>query len=405
MPEFTYTAINMGGTSSRGKIRAADKASALEAVIASGLTPTHIQEATARSQIFDWLKYKQKDFTPADAGHFSGDLHRLLHSGFSMRQALDVIAISAETKAVKTLAKDAADQISKGGRLSYVIEEAGGSTAVALSGLVRAGEMGGNLEDILASAAASFQKGAEFREKITSALIYPAIIGFLISMTLILFFSFILPQLEPLFAGAEDKLPRSTQFLLAFGRFFEMGLPLMLLGLVGLIMAARFIPGISDGLKKTGGRVALSRMSGGVSRLTNYATYARIMSLLIGSGVPAPNAHMISAQACSNALIKSDLLELSQSLREGRALAKCLEPLPRVPELLTNMTRVGESSGKLSAALGDAADILERRAARRMERLLAALTPMITIVLGLIVAVVVGALFMGISSLTDVSAF
>ena len=110
----------------------------------------------------------------------------------------------------------------------------------------------------------------------------------------------------------------------------------------------------------------------------------------------------ISAEGLGNIYMRDRLSSYTVELRQGTLLSDVIKVTKHTPELLIRMTYLGEKSGKLGPALIDAAGILERKAQTRTDRLLSALTPIITIVLGLIVALVVGALFVGIASLTDV---
>lgn len=402
MPLFAYKAQTIGGQTISGQIDAHDRHSAIDMILSSGQTPIKLKKVREGSDWRSWFQYRSKDLTSADVGTLSQDLSRLLASGFSLHQALQMVAVSTESKPTRIFAETCADHVSKGGNLSEVLGQQSGGPVRALAGLVQAGEASGELETILMQAGESFEKASAFKEKLASALIYPMIILFMISLTLIVFFSFVLPRLEPLFEDVGDRLPLATKLLLAFGAFMEVWIVWLLFGvLIGFALLQLF-PSFKTRFKFWWDRKTLGRLGMGVPRLSGYASYARTLGLLLNSGVPLTVANQVSADGLRNTALSKELSELTSELREGQPLSERLEHVGTTPDVLVRMSFLGEKSGKLGPALIDAAGILERKAQSRTERLLAALTPSITIFLGLLVTLVVGSLFLGIASLTDV---
>jgi|GEM_PF-1498314 len=402
MAEFSYSARKVDGDTVSGTVEARDKHGALEVILAGGQTPIRIKQQKAQGGGLSWLQREERFMSARDAGIFCQDLARLLGSGFSLHQALQLVAVSTESKAAKALAGKAADHVSKGGSLSDVLSREKGGAVQALAGLAKAGEAAGRLETILKNASENFSASAAFKDRLTSALIYPVIILFMIAMTLIVFFTFVLPRLEPLFDGVGDRLPAATRWLLAFGKFCETGLPWLLAGLLAGFIAMQMMPRAKAGFTGFLHGIALGRLGFGGARLAGFAGFSRTLGLLINSGVPVASGVKVAAQAVSNQKLAEILSELSGGLREGQSLSRGMEETGLTPEVLVRMSYLGERSGKLGPALIDAAGIIERKAQMRTDRLLAALTPGLTILLGVTVALVVGALFMGIASLTEV---
>lgn len=385
-----------------GVIEAETKSLALDALLSRGLTPLRLSVVNGKMSFGEWLKPAPKQFSVKDASEFSGDIARLLASGFSLHQALQMTAVSASTKPARALAQRASEGVQKGGSLHNLLVKEPGGPAQALAGLVQAGETSGRLEDVLKDASNSFNTSSEFKEKLGSALIYPAIIMFMISMTLVIFFAFVLPRLEPLFDDVGDRLPMMTKVLLGFGNFCEIWGPWLVLGVLALFVGMQIRPAIKRGVKLRFDRLLLGRLGLGGPRLAGFATYSRTLGLLINSGVPLPSANTVASGAVANLALSKKFMALTERLRGGDNLSTLLEELPETPEVLTRMSVIGERSGKLGLALTDAAGILERSARTRTDRLMAALTPAVTLLLGLIVALVVGSLFLGLASLTEI---
>ena len=402
MPLFSYKAKTATGQSVFGQIEARDKVSALDMIMSGGQTPIQLKEVGQTSDWKSWFQYQPQHLSAADVGAFSQDLARLLGSGFSLHQALQMVVVSTDSKRVQTLAGICADHVSKGGALSHILAKETGGPVQALAGLVKAGEASGELEIILMSAGSSFQAASEFREKLASSLIYPMIILFMISLTLIVFFSFVLPRLEPLFEGIDDRLPLATRMLLGFGNFMEIWMPwLMAVGLL-LFIGIQVSSPLRARIQRWRDKLVLGRLGLGVPVLTGFASYARTLGLLINSGVPLPSANAVAAGGQKNKVLSEAFVSLTPVLREGQSLSSELQAITLTPDLLVRMTSLGERSGRLGPSLIDAAGILERKAQTRTDLLLAALTPAITIFLGLLVTLVVGSLFLGIATLTDV---
>ncbi len=402
MPRFSYKVQGTDGRPQTGIVEAASKSGALETLLARGQTPLRLHLVGDRAEFQNWLKPAPKEFSVKDAAEFSGDLARLLASGFSLHQALQMTAVSAGSKPARALAEKAAERVQKGGSLHSVLANETSGPALALAGLVQAGETVGQLETVLLDASGSFGASADFKEKLGSALIYPAIVLFMISLTLLVFFTMVLPRLRPLFEDGGVKLPAMTKALLGFGEFCEVWGPWLALGLVVLLIAMQMRPALKCKVKRFFDRVLLGRIGMGGPKLVGFAAYARTLGLLVNSGVPLPAANSVAAGAVANLVLSEKFESLTTQLRGGKNLSDLLGGLPEAPELLVRMSVIGERSGKLGPALTDAAGILERSARTRMERLMAALTPAITIILGIIVALVVGALFLGLASLTEI---
>jgi len=402
MPVFVYKARTSGGKLISGQIDATNKSAALDAILSGGQTPISLRQNKKSQDWKAWFQSRERDLTAADAGAFAQDLSRLLSSGFSLHQALQMVAVSSESKRAQDLAQRSADHVGKGGALSDILRKEPGGAAQALSGLTQAGEASGELTAILLDAAENFNASADFRERLVSALIYPMIILFMISMTLIVFFSFVLPRLQPLFEGVDDRLPLATKVLLSFGHFCEIWLPwILLVGLISFV-GLQLMPKLKDKLAQHIHGWFLGAIGMGAPRLAGFASYSRTLGLLINSGVPLATASHVAAGGVGNKKLCVLLEDMSGSLREGQKLSQTLTMSGLAPDVLLRMSYLGERSGKLGPALIDVAGILERKARTRTDRLLAALTPSITIFLGLLVALVVGALFLGIASLTDV---
>jgi len=402
MTRFSYKVQGNDGRSQTGIVEAGSKSGALEVLLSRGQTPLKLHVVGDKAEFQNWFKPAPKEFSVKDAAEFSGDLARLLSSGFSLHQALQMTAVSAGSKQARSLAEKCAEQVQKGGSLHSVLATETSGPALALAGLVQAGETAGHLEKVLHDASSSFGASAEFKEKLGSALVYPAIILFMISLTLLIFFTMVLPRLRPLFDDVGDRLPTMTKALLGFGQFCEIWGPWIALDFLALLIGMQARPALKRKVKRVFDRILLGRLGMGGPKLAGFAAYARTLGLLVNSGVPLPAANSVAAGAVANIVLCEKFEGLSAPLRGGNNLSDLLGNFSEAPELLVRMTVIGERSGKLGPALTDAAGILERSARTRMERLMAALTPVVTIILGIIVALVVGALFLGLASLTEI---
>ena len=261
--------------------------------------------------------------------------------------------------------------------------------------MIRAGEAAGALATILRSLADLADRRARSAKAVRAALTYPAILAVTAAVSIATLFTVVLPQLEPLFEGAGDRLPTMTIVVLAASRLFrEYGLfALGALILAGL--AIRMSLNTPETRRAFHGLLLRLPIVGGLIRRIEGGRFARLFSTLIGAGLPAASALDLAKGGATNMAFAEALQDVRNALVEGRGIAEPLATANIFPAVLLDLARVGEESGRLGEVLGHAANILEEEAENEIQRGIALLAPLLTIGLGGVIAFVIASVVTG----------
>ncbi|KAF0174202.1 MAG: General secretion pathway protein F [Alphaproteobacteria bacterium] len=392
---FRYEARAPSGRIERGVLAATTRDDALARLHRRQLTPLSLKDAE-HVRGGDRLSDKA-------ARDLARSLAQLLRSGLSLTQALRFASeeLSADAAAAATRMREVTEQ---GEPASQALASLDGAEARLLHGVFVAGESSGRLAEALEVAAEAFARAAEMRARIATALIYPAFVIAATIATLGCFLLLVVPTLAQAFEGVEDRLPASTQSLLALSAWLQAN-GLVLLAASGAVAALAIA---SDSVRAAAARiidaVLASPASLEVAAPLEYANFARLAALSLDAGVPSATAFAAAAAGVRNGAIRAQLERAVAAIRVGETPSTALARLARPPRALMRLVLVGEETGRLAEALRNAGALLASDAEQRLQRLGAIAGPIVTLVLGGLVASVVMSLFLGLLALSDVAA-
>lgn len=401
MPLFQYRALTEQGRPAVGEIAARDRAHAVAMLQASGQLLIGVEEAgnarpssrvLARSRI-----------TPHQVEIITGELATMLHAGLPLDQALGVLIEVADSRGVRDMLTAVARAVAEGTALSEAMAGQNGVFPAYYLSMVRAGEAGGVLKDVLARLADLLRRSRQARERIRSSLLYPAILLFTAGASMIVLMTVVLPQFKILFADAGDRLPHLTRMVMAVSDGILDSGPLML-----AVLLIVFLLG-AQALRRPAARLArdrwLLRMPGFGSLVTRsaIARFARTLSTLHSNGVPLPQAIGLARDTVVNGALAQALDRVRAELTQGRGLTEPLRRTGLFPPLAVHMLHVGEESGHLDEMLSRIADVYDSEVERLVEGLLALLVPVVTLGLGLLIALIIASVLMAILSINDLA--
>jgi type II secretory pathway component PulF len=255
--------------------------------------------------------------------------------------------------------------------------------------LVRAGEAGGMLEDVLARIVAFGEQDEEMRGKAVSALIYPAFLSIVSAAAVFILVSFVFPNFIQVFEDFDAKLPAITLLVMGFSGFMGRFWWAVLIGVAILVSAIRAYR------KSPAGRAQLDRLwlrlplvSGLVQRF-EMAKFARTLGTLFDNGVPVLTALKITAETLSNTIIRAEVESLQEAVSEGGSISDGMRKAAHFPPLVVNIFAVGEESGRLGEVTKRLADAYDVEVDRAVKALTALLEPAIIVVMGVIVGFLV----------------
>jgi general secretion pathway protein F len=270
--------------------------------------------------------------------------------------------------------------------------------------MVRAGEHGGNLEATLKRLAEYLASTAAVRQTIVSAMIYPAILlttGFL---SIIFIVVFVLPEFGPLFSQAGRTPPSAMRIALETGTFlasYGWLVAVLAAGAVLLLRRHSTLPAFRSWRDHTLLRLPLI---GDLVVKSQVERFSRTLSTLLVNGVGLPQALLLTSETLNNSVVANAVSETAARLKEGEPLAARLRQTGVFPQLALDMLRVGEETGSLEEMLLQQAELYEREVRHSVDRLLSLLVPVMTVLMGLVVAGLIASILVAILSVNDLAA-
>lgn len=330
------------------------------------------------------------------------ELATLVRAGMPLDRGLRFAVEMANDKPLKSALEHILARVQSGAALSEAVHEYGLFPGY-YSGMLRAGEAGGNLHYVMDQLTDYLDRIHTLRETVRSALIYPAILLVMLVATIIVMFGLVLPKFRPLFEDLGSDVPLLTRAFLACGDFVEaywwLGLLATFLAVVVFRVRLRD-PAFRrrwDGVKL---RIPLI---GGIITNVETARFARTLSMLVAGGLPLTEAMRIVHDAMTNTVFRDANEAVTKGLREGGSLANGIARTGTFPALAVQLIQVGEEAGRLDGVLGELATTLERDTQRSIQRLLSLLVPIVTLVLGGIVALVIISILGAFLSVNDLA--
>ncbi|MEA1674693.1 type II secretion system F family protein [Nitrospirillum sp. BR 11163] len=399
MPRYMYSAVSMEGRRSRGGLDADSEAAAIDQLLQRGLRPISVEtEGVSR-----WWR-RAPGLTRAERLSFIRDLANLVSAGIALEPALGLVADQMDRPAAGTLVADLRQRVRAGENLARALERHPKVFPLEFVGLVGAGEQSGSLAAALEHLAVLEADRAQFRQRLTSAMIYPALIALLTLAALALMTGYVLPQFQDLFAGSKAKLPTATLAVLSVGDF--MGhygpgvLAVMAIALLGLLRLYR----------RAEVRLRIDRMAlvatgpfGRLLRDAQLTLYTRTLASLLAGGVPLASALATAGGCMANRALADAADRVRVGVRGGQGLSRAFGSEPLFPTRLVRLIALAEQTASLPQALLDLSKALERERAASLDRALSLLTPTLTLILGGMVGTIFAALISGIMSLNDIA--
>jgi general secretion pathway protein F len=271
-------------------------------------------------------------------------------------------------------------------------------------GMVRAGEAGGALEGSLRKIADYLKRSLAIAEETKSALIYPSLVLVTGIGTVALLLASVVPQFRPMLEQSGSTLPFAAEAVLAVSDLVNGYGTIMLIVLAALALAFRQAlkrPGVQR--RRDALLLRLPKIGEIVAKIET-GRFALTLGTLLGNGVSPLAALKIAREAIGNRAIAAELEPLGAWLKAGKPMAAAIAEARSIPPLAAQLIRAGEESGRLEDMLLKVAEIFDEEAKRSIQRLLALLIPAITILLGIVVAAIVGSLLTAILSVYDIAA-
>jgi len=328
----------------------------------------------------------------AEVMHLSRQLGAFIRAGLPLIEAVHSIGIESSNSSVRTAMLSIELGLRRGDRFSECLDRHPAMFPDFYRGIVRSAELTGELDTVLDQLAGYLERDLDARRKVSSALVYPAVIAVMGLLTVVVLSVYVLPRFQTFFAALHAKLPLPTRILLAVTGFLT-GYWWALLG--GLLLLA-LVVGL--GLQTAGGKQLRARLAlrlpliGVTLRYVLVERFARILSAMVGAGVSLPEALRVAAGSLRNLVFVGALAEVQEAMLRGEGLASPLAASGVFPSTAARMIRVGEETGTLDEQLAATARYYEGELDHRIKKLTSLFEPAVIIVMGALVGFVAIAL-------------
>ena len=392
MPSFTYTALDPNGQTVSGSLAVGSRAEAFRKLEAQALTPVRVVEeakpakagaAAAADRPNVPVKLKR-----AQIILFTEELADLLDGGLQIDQALRVMNERQEAPALRQVSAILREHIREGATVAKALRKASPSFDELYCNLVAAGEVSGTLAPILRRLAQNLVVIAELQAKVTQAMIYPAFLVGACAVLMIVFMTVMVPQITDLLAKSGQKLPFATQMLISFNQFLATWWWVMLSAVVVVALSFKAYLATPGGLLWWHRTKLQIPLFGPVIATRFYAQFAHSMGSLVGNGVPLLNSIRLVSKISANLFIQGLLARVNGLVAEGASLSHSLKKVGHFPMMLVDMIAVGEQTGEIGKSLEKAALRYDKELDKRIKRMTAMISPIIILIMAVVVGVV-----------------
>lgn len=399
MTLYRYTAVTPTGDTLEGQMEADSADEVIARVQEAGNIPLSAVEADAAAGSGLRGLLRKQDMTPRQVAAFTDQLATLLGAGQPLDRALQILLDLPEGDKAKKLIGRVRDMVREGASLSDALEAQHGSFTRLYINMVRAGEIGGTLERTLRRLAEYMERTQKLRSSVISALIYPAILVVAVLGAIFMLLVFVVPQFVPMFEDMGAELPLMTRAVLALGDLLT-GWWWALIGAV-LLLVVWFQRQLAQPESRRAWDERFLRMGllGSLLLRLDTARLARTLGTLLQSGVPLLQALSIGRNVLTNTVLAEAVDQAAELVKTGDGLAWALGQQKRFPKLALQMIAVGEESGELDTMLLKVADTFDNETRATIDRLLAALTPVLTLVMAISVGLIMMALLLPIMTI------
>ncbi len=389
---YRYKARDRYGRAVGGQMIAASDAEVASSLKAKGLTPFSIEEIEDKSSGSFWDRFRK--FKQSDVVAFTRELYTLTKAGLTLLASLEVIGEQDRNPVLKKIVEGLIQSIRGGASISDSLQRYPKIFSPLYVNMIRAGEVSGRLEQILERLIFIGESEEKLQMRVKAALRYPAIVLSALVLAFLFLTNFIIPRFAKLFTQAGVELPLPTRLLLwMHDAVTKYGWITAIILITAGVLLARF-------LKTPRGQLWRDRLVlklpvfGSLIIKSEMSRFARIMALLIQSGIPALRALEIAAGSSDNKVVVAAIDKIRVSVTEGTSMNEPMKTSGIFPPSVVRMVRVGEETGKIDELLLKVSEYYDMQVDYTVTNLMVLIEPMLIVVLGGMVFVLALGMFL-----------
>ncbi len=325
---------------------------------------------------------------------FNQELAALIHSGLPLLRSLELLMERIENPEFGSILEGVYRQVKSGTSLSEAFASYPDIFPRVYTASILAGEKSGTLEQVIRRFLGYMKISMAIRTKVVSSMIYPALLLLLSFAVVGVLIGYVIPKFTEFYTGFAGQLPIVTQVLITISAFFRKNFILVFLGIFVLIIIFKLYVKTSDKARTTVDRLKLKiPYLGALWTKFSVSQLMRTLHTLLAGGIPLVNAIDVAASAIGNRLISNRLGNVSQSVKEGDPLWSSLQQTGLMTHMSVEMVKVGEETGSLEEMLKNISDFYDEEIETNLNNVLSIIEPVMLIVMGLVIAVILLAMY------------
>jgi type II secretory pathway component PulF len=398
MATFSYKAFDKSGSKIEGQIDASNERDAITLLQKQELMTSEITEVKALSESKSLFT---KKVSLADLEFLTSELSLLLQSGVRIDKGIDIIR---RTKAKPELARMLADvskRLKSGASMAAALEAQNGLFSPLYCNLVGLGEASGNLPEIFDSLAKDLKFKRDLRNKVISALTYPAVIMAVCLLSIFFIFKFVIPRMSTMFNDSTE-LPWYTQLLISLSNWVNANSGLILLAIFSSIIALVILFKNDNFVSRFQQSLLSLPFIRDAIRTLERIRYNSGLAMMLKSGVLLDKGMELSAGNIGNKVLRQELVIARKKVKSGESLTKALQQTSMFPDFFVSLIEVGEESGNLERVFEEIAERSKQEFERFTERVTTLIEPLMILFMGGFVGGIVIVMLMSMVSINDV---
>lgn len=402
MKTYKYSAKNSEGRTVNGSLQASDQNEVVGELRKRNLTIIDVKEsggafaAMARKVVKPGKPRKREELVV-----FTRQLATMIGSGITLLESLQILVEQAETPAFQATLRAVGDDVKQGSDMSRALMKHPKVFSELFVNMVRAGEVSGQIDEILIRLADYLEAAEKLKREIKSAMTYPCISLFLVLAITAFLMVGIVPQFRPIFESLEIELPGLTLFVLAMSDAFRNDGLVVGAGIFAFVMIIGFVKRTKRGAYWFDAMFLKLPVFGPLFRKVALARFSRTFSTLLKSGVPILGCLDIVADTAGNKVVSEAVMGAKEHVREGHSLSEPLAASPVFPPMVTRMIAIGEKSGALEHLLEKIAQFYDEQVSAQVKALTSLIEPLMIAVMGVFVGTIVLAVFLPIFKIQE----
>ena len=404
MTLFFYQAVNTAGETEEGEREALDEASCVQQLQADGYIPIRVKPAKSQAFLGFNLRGGSNKLSNKSIVLLTGELAMLLESGLPLDRSLVVLMdLANDNENLSKLIGRVLEKVKSGVSLADAFEQQTGVFSKFYLNMIRAGEAGGNLGEVLNRMAVYLESSQELKDTVSTALIYPTILLVMSLASLFIMLTFVVPQFSEMFASAGKALPISTQIVVGLADWLQHYWWAVIGGVVSIMIYFNVQLGNPETKKVWDGRWLKLPLVGEMILNKEVANVTRTLGTLLGNGVSILSAFIIVRETVDNLIVAAALHDTEEQIKQGKTLFDALEQKAIFPKMAMQMIKMGEETGHLEEMLLRVATIYDKQLRVSIARMLALLEPALIITLGIMIAGIIVSILLAILSVNDLA--